>query len=152
MITPAGDNNFSPFGALADEARIDETETIAMPLVEEVLTIDKRVHDTAVVRIRTVTEEEAVTLRDTVLKSVVSVERAPIGRVVDVAPDVREEGDVTIIPILEEQVFTQKRLVLVEEVRITRTRNRVPVELPATRRVMRAVVERDDASNVPVND
>jgi stress response protein YsnF len=33
---------------------------------------------------------------------------------------VREEGDVTVIPILEERIVTRTELVLVEEVRIHR--------------------------------
>jgi stress response protein YsnF len=54
----------------------------------------------------------------------VNVEHVPINQVVsgDV-PQVREEGDVTVIPILEERVVTRTELVLVEEVRIRRERS-----------------------------
>ena len=49
------------------------------------------------------------------------VEHVPINQVVTGAvPQVREEGDVTVIPIVKERVVTRTELVLVEEVRIHR--------------------------------
>jgi hypothetical protein len=55
------------------------------------------------------------------LTDAVRVEHVPINQVVTGAvPQVREEGDVTVIPILEERVVTRTELVLVEEVRIHR--------------------------------
>ena len=36
-------------------------------------------------------------------------------------PQMRQEGDTLIVPVIEEMLITVKRLVLVEEVRITRT-------------------------------
>jgi stress response protein YsnF len=66
-----------------------------------------------------------------------SVERVPLGVPVDVAPPVREEGDVLIVPVLEEQLVIQTRLILKEELRITRHRRsetfREPVRLRAER-------------------
>ncbi|MFM7733940.1 MAG: DUF2382 domain-containing protein, partial [Cyanobium sp.] len=58
------------------------------------------------------------------LKGSVSVEHVPINQVVsgDI-PQIREEGDVTVIPILEERVVTRTELVLVEEVRVHRERS-----------------------------
>jgi uncharacterized protein (TIGR02271 family) len=52
------------------------------------------------------------------LREQVDVERVPINQVVDAPPQVRHEGDTMIIPVVEEQVFYQKRLVLVEELRV----------------------------------
>ncbi len=52
----------------------------------------------------------------------VEIERVPIGREVDVAPPVREEGDTTIMPVVEEIITVERRLILKEEVRIRRVR------------------------------
>lgn len=64
-----------------------------------------------------------------------SVERVLLGVPVDAPPPVREEGDVLIIPVLEEQLVVQTRLILKEELRITRHRRaetfREPVHLRA---------------------
>jgi uncharacterized protein (TIGR02271 family) len=48
------------------------------------------------------------------------VERVSIDRVVDQAPPPRQEGDTLVLPVLEEVVVVERRLVLKEEVRITR--------------------------------
>ncbi|HEX4260987.1 MAG TPA: YsnF/AvaK domain-containing protein [Acetobacteraceae bacterium] len=48
------------------------------------------------------------------------VERIPIGRVVEAAPPVREEGDTLIVPVLEEIMVVETRLVLKEELRVRR--------------------------------
>jgi len=55
----------------------------------------------------------------------VAVERVAINRIVDQVPETRQEGDVLIIPVLEEVLTVQKRLLLKEEVRIQRRRSEI---------------------------
>jgi stress response protein YsnF len=50
----------------------------------------------------------------------VQVERVPIGRAVAAVPAVREEGDTTILPVVEEVIVVERRLILKEEVHIRR--------------------------------
>jgi stress response protein YsnF len=50
----------------------------------------------------------------------VEIERVPIDRTVEVAPPTRQEGDITIIPVVEEFVVVERRLILKEEVRVRR--------------------------------
>jgi len=52
----------------------------------------------------------------------VSIERVPVNRLVNEIPETRSEGDVMIIPVVEEVVTVQKRLLLKEEVRVHRRR------------------------------
>ena len=68
--------------------------------------------------------------------------RVPIGKEVKVAPVQRTEGDVLIIPVIEEVLVVEKRLVLKEELRISRRTTREDIEVPVTIRKQRAVVER----------
>ena len=49
----------------------------------------------------------------------VNVERVPINRVVAAPESARRENGVLIIPLYEETLVVEKRLVLVEELRIT---------------------------------
>jgi uncharacterized protein (TIGR02271 family) len=106
-----------------------------IPLAEERLRVEKREVERGrvVVRKRVETREE---LAEAVLqREELSVERVPLGVPVDAPPPVREEGDVLIVPVLEEQLVVQTRLVLKEELRITRHRRaetfREPVRLRA---------------------
>lgn len=117
-------------------------ETI--PIVEETLSIEKRVVETGRVRVQTFVDDEEIVLRDQLNRDLLDVERVAIGREVETAPKMREEGDILIVPVLEERLVVEKRLFLVEELRIHRSSTTLPVEIPATRRVMHATVERED--------
>ena len=112
-----------------------------VPIVEEVLTVQKHVEDGRQVRVRTIVENRDEVIHDTMRKGVVDVQRVPVGEFVTEAPRVREEGNVLIVPVVEERLVVERRLFLVEEVRLCRSTEEVPVDIPATRRVMRAVVE-----------
>lgn len=118
-------------------------EATRIPIVEETVSIEKRLVETGRVQIRTFVDDEQVHVTDALKREIVDVERIAIGREVDVAPSVREEGEFLIVPIVEERLVIEKRLFLVEELRLRRTTLTVPVEADATRRVMRAEVERD---------
>ena len=91
-----------------------------VPVVEETVTVDKRRNVTSTVRARTVTHENLVTVDEPMLSEQVDIERVPIDRFVDAPLPVRQEGETTIIPIVEEVVVVEKRLKLVEEVRLTK--------------------------------
>jgi stress response protein YsnF len=47
-------------------------------------------------------------------------DRAAMGRMVETAPEIRTESDVTILPVVEEVLVVEKRLVLKEELHIRR--------------------------------
>ena len=68
-------------------------------------------------------------------------------RIVDEAPETRTEGGVTIVPVLEEVLFVEKRLVLKEELHIRRQATTETVEVPVTLRRQRAIVERVSGSD-----
>jgi hypothetical protein len=67
----------------------------------------------------------SVALENPMFTEEAGVERIPVNRLVDTAPETRTEGDVTIIPIVEEVMVVEKRLLLKEEIHIRRTRNQV---------------------------
>ena len=79
----------------------------------------------------------------------VEVERVPVDRIVDAAPAVRQDGDVTIIPVMEEVLVVEKRLVLKEELHVRRRRTQESVEVPVTLRRERVEVERLPAGRDP---
>ena len=72
----------------------------------------------------------------------VSVERVAVNRVVDGPVETRREGDTWIVPVLEEVLVVEKRLMLREEVRITTRRTEVAEPQTVTLRREEAVVER----------
>lgn len=89
-------------------------------LVREQLDIATREVESARVSIakRAVEHDEAVALP--LRSDAVEIERVSLNRVVAQASPIRYEGDVTIVPVYEEQLVVTKQLVLKEELRITR--------------------------------
>jgi stress response protein YsnF len=55
---------------------------------------------------------------------------------------IRTEGGVTIIPVLEEVLVVEKRLVLKREIRISKRSTSETVKIPVSLRKQRADVER----------
>ena len=109
-----------------DDKAIEAAGPVVIPILQEVAHVTTRVVDRggASVQITVLDHDEAVG-RDLV-QDVVSVERVKVGRVVETAPQVRQDGDVTIIPVLEEQLVVTKRLVLTEEIHVRRGTRTVP--------------------------
>lgn len=95
----------------------EPAETV-IPLLEEHLRLGKRVRETGRVRVSVTTGAEARRIEETLRSKLVEIERVPVGRTVAEAPPVREEGDTLVIPVLEEVLVVERRLVLREEVRL----------------------------------
>jgi len=104
---------------LSDAVR--DARGLVIPVVEERLEVARERVETGRVRISKSVEAREVVVDDPLKRETVRVEHVPINQVVTgEVPQVREEGDVTVIPILEERIVTRTELVLVEEVRIHR--------------------------------
>ena len=130
-----------------DDAPESGTRTVAeeiIPLVEETATVDKRQVITGRVRVQTVTDTVEEFAHADVQRETVEVTRVPIDKVVETAPEIRTDGDVTIVPVLEEVLVVEKRLVLKEELHIRRRVETETVEVPVTLRKQRAIIERTD--------
>ena len=119
------------------------SEELRIPIVQEEAHVFKRAVTTDRVTVRTGAEEHQVTLSEDLWRGHVAVARVPMEREVAEAPPVRTEGDVTVIPVVEERLVVEKRLFLVEEVHLTRGRELEHVEVPATLRRTRVDIERD---------
>ena len=120
-------------------------ETVTLPLIEETARIDKRAVETGRVRVSTRTETTDQVLRETLRSDMVGVTRVAVNRTLaegETPPVVREENGVTIIPVLEEILVVEKRLVLREEVHVRQTTAGEDVEMPVTLRRQQAVIER----------
>ena len=73
------------------------------------------------------------------MREEVIIERVPINRLVEGPVSAHSDGDTLVIPVLEEVLVIEKRLLLKEEVRITKRR----VE---THRPQRVTVRREEVA------
>lgn len=125
-----------------------DQNSVTVPVTQEELEVRSRTVDTQrTVRVRKEVIHDPVHVELEALRESVEIHRVAIGRVVDSAPAVRQEGDVTVVPVLEEREVVVKQLVLVEEVRITRKRDAVPLAADVTLRKEQVTVERYDADS-----
>jgi len=90
---------------------------------EELDVRTRRVETGAGVRVEKTIEEREESIDEALLREDVDVERVVVNRVVDAPVAVRYEGDTMVVPVLEEVLVVEKRLVLKEEIRITRRRS-----------------------------
>jgi len=106
----------------AASERVDSGHAVTVPVVREELAVTKRPREAGkvVVHITPTSRREGVDLP--VSEEHVEVTRVPVNRVVEAAQPVRQEGDVTIVPVYEEVLLIERRLLLKEEVRIGRRR------------------------------
>jgi uncharacterized protein (TIGR02271 family) len=108
--------------ALLERDRSESAATseaaMVVPVIQEHLNIGKRTVETGRVRVRKVVREVEETIDQPLAREEVTVDRVPIGRMVDGPQQARQEGDDWVIPIVEEVLVVEKRLMLKEELRV----------------------------------
>jgi uncharacterized protein (TIGR02271 family) len=97
-------------------------QSVNVPLIEEHIAVAKRLVETGQVVVHVEPRVEQQVLEIPLLEDAVDVERVPVNRFVDAPTPVRQEGDVTVVPVFEEVLVVQKRLMLKEEIRLVRRR------------------------------
>ena len=122
-------------------------EKQTLPVVEEELLVGKRTVETGITRVSKKVRSSEKTIREPLMKDMVDVERVAVNRYIDSPIGVRTEGDVAIIPVLEEVLFVEKRLRLKEELHIRRHRESVTHVQKETVRSEEAVVEHEDITH-----
>jgi stress response protein YsnF len=122
-----------------------DPERVVIPLLAEEAVVSRRVVTGSTVRVATVTHERERLIDEALTRERVEVERVPIGRTIDAVPPVREEGDTMIMPVVEEVVVVERRLILKEEVRIRRVRSTEHHRETVMLRTQEAVITRTEA-------
>ncbi|WP_375427387.1 YsnF/AvaK domain-containing protein [uncultured Sphingomonas sp.] len=125
---------------------MNEQDTQVIPLVQEELVVSKQTVETGRVRVRTEVQWHTGHARADLFRDHVEVERVSVGREVDSVPPVREDGDTMIIPVVEEVLVVEKRLMLKEEVHLKRIRSVEHLDEAVRLRVMQAVVDREPSN------
>jgi uncharacterized protein (TIGR02271 family) len=121
-------------------------------LAEERLEISKRELERGRVVVRTRVETRDEIAEVALRQEDVTVDRVPRGVPVEVAPAVREEDGVLIVPVLEEQLVLTTRLILKEEIRITKRSRTEVVREPVRLRSEQADILRLDGRNAASPD
>ncbi|MGI4840274.1 MAG: DUF2382 domain-containing protein [Janthinobacterium lividum] len=115
-----------------------------IPIVEEVATVSKRTVTTGITSVRKAVESSEYVVSELLKIQGASIDRVALGTAVDIhnPPQTRVEEGVTIIPVLEEVLVVEKRLILKEELRIRHHVNEVLASQEITLRTESLVLER----------
>ena len=122
------------------------------PLYAEDLTLSKRQVAGDKVQVSTVTREDSTFVDETLNHERVQIDRIPIGRQVDAVPPVRQEGDTTILSVVEESIVIERRLILKEEVHIRRLHVSERHQEAVILRKQEAVITRIEPNNAELQE
>ena len=134
-MTPKTDTGITSAAGEASETTglLSGQREQVIALTEEQIRIGKKTVTTGTVRlhrdVETFTDSATVELKRTGWE----VERVPVGQLYAERPEVRQEGDVTVYPLVEERLVATREYFLLEEVRVrqvaTSTERTANVEL-----------------------
>jgi hypothetical protein len=109
-------------------------------LLAEGVTVSRRSVAGDTVHVEMVTHTRDFHIDESLSHTRVEVEHVPIGRPVTAVPPTREEGDTTILSVIEEIIVIERRLILKEEVHIRR--------VPVTQRHQETVAVREQTVEI----
>ncbi|MFO7594939.1 MAG: YsnF/AvaK domain-containing protein [Desulfocurvibacter africanus] len=126
-------------------SKATSADTQIIPVVEEKLHVEKHTLDTGTTRVKKIVHEREEVISEPLLRQEAQISRVPINRYVDQAPAMRQEKDTLIMPVVEEVLVVEKRLLLKEELHITRKSKTIREPQRVVLRSEEAVVEHVDA-------
>ncbi len=126
----------------AEDRPASPAEQIKVPVVREEIKAEKRRVETGKVVVRKTVRRRREVVDLPLLEERVRVERVPVNRPVEGPVDIRREGNALVVPVLEEVLVVEKRLKLIEEVRLTKRRSTRHTQQRLTVRRQEAVIDR----------
>lgn len=95
-------------------------EHLTIPLVEEEVVLDRRIVELGYVQVRK-TVEEHIDERSVPLRhQEVDIERVTVDRIIPAMIEPYMDGDIYVVPVIEEEVIVTRQLRLKEEIRVRR--------------------------------
>jgi uncharacterized protein (TIGR02271 family) len=110
--------------------------------VQEELVVEKQKRETGRVRVHKQVHSRQETVDEPGYIEEVIYERVPVNEVIDAPRTAHFEGNTFVIPLIEEELVVTKRLVLREELRITKKRKMVHNKQEVTLRKEDVTVDR----------
>lgn len=126
---------------------ITEQESMVIPVIEELLQIDKKVIETGRIKIEKKVTDKDVTLELPLVQERINIEKKEVNQFVETAPPpVRYEGDTMILSVVREEAVIVKKLFLVEELHITRHKTETQMVSTETLRKEELIINRSEST------
>lgn len=144
---------YTPLGYPAANTDLGHDDSrVVVPVTEERLEVGKRPVELGALELHKTVEYFQDSRRIPLTFDQLDVERVPVNRPLETPLEPRYEGDVLIIPVMEEVLVIEKRLMLKEEVRISKRQVVNEQEVNETLRREHLDVAAPDNGLVTVND
>lgn len=114
------DSNFQDLKNSGDSESQAQADTIVIPVTEEFPVVRKQFVDSAKLKIKKTVNSRVEMIKEDLNQERVEVERIKIDKILNQPAGVRTEGDVIIVPVQEEVLVVEKRILLKEEIHIRR--------------------------------
>jgi uncharacterized protein (TIGR02271 family) len=98
---------------------------VIIPVLAEGLVVEKVAHDTGGVRATKSVRERVQVVDEPLSREEITVERKAVNQVLTTPAQPRQEGDTLVIPVMEEILVVERRLLLKEEIHIHKRRKEV---------------------------
>lgn len=98
---------------------------VIIPVLAEGLVVEKVAHDTGGVRATKSVRERVQVVDEPLSREEITVERKAVNQVLTTPALPRQEGDTLVIPVMEEILVVERRLLLKEEIHIHKRRKEV---------------------------
>jgi len=103
------------------QSELENSGKIIVPLIEEQVTVSKKVVETAHVTVSKKINESVESFQIPLQQEEIVIKRVPKNELVDTMPAAsRYEGDIMIIPVLKEVAVIEKKMMIVEEIHVSK--------------------------------
>ncbi|MGN6542370.1 MAG: YsnF/AvaK domain-containing protein [Ginsengibacter sp.] len=126
-----------------DEHRSQE-ETKVIPVIEEVLKVDKKLVETGRIHVRKEIDEEEKQIEIPLMNESYEVERVKVkDQIFDQVPSIRHEGDVIVIPVIKEVAEIKIRYEVTEEIHLKKNKTITPHTEQVTLKKEKVIIQRE---------
>jgi len=126
-----------------DEHRSQE-ETKVIPVIEEVLKVDKKLVETGRIHLRKEIDEEEKQIEIPLMNESYEIERVKVkGQIFDQVPSIRHEGDVIVIPVIKEVAEIKIRYEVTEEIHLKKNKTITPHTEQVTLKKEKVIIQRE---------
>ena len=126
-----------------DEHMLNE-ETKVIPVIEEVLKVDKKLVETGRIHVRKEINKEEKQIEIPLINESYEVEKVKVkNQIFDQVPSVRHEGDVIVIPVIKEVAEIKIRYEVTEEIHVKKNKTITPHTEQVTLKKEKVIIERE---------
>jgi len=127
-----------------EEGRFLKEETKVIPVIEEVLKVDKKVVETGRIHIRKEINKEEKQIEIPLTNESYEVEKVKVkNQIFDQPPSIRHEGDVIVIPVIKEVAEIKIRYEVTEEIHLKKNKTITTHTEQVTLKKEKVIVERE---------